>query len=228
MITPDDEALRGHDGLGGAIENAAFVLALRGRGTRDTAVLRAMEQVPRAAFAPAAHRHLARRDLTLPLACGAAMTAPSTVATMLALLRVEAGMRILEIGTGSGYVTALLLQLGAGAVTSLERYATLVALARTNLARTNLARADLGGRARIVQGDGLAEIGEGGFDRILVDGAVSALPPGWGAALNPNGRLVAGSEGGLTVAEPRGQGLVVEPGPRLRLAPLVPGRAAAL
>ena len=222
MTGPDDErdgaGLSGHDGLGGAIENAAFVLALRGRGTRDTAVLRAMEKVPRAAFAPAAYRHLARRDLPLPLPCGAAMTAPSTVATMLALLRVEAGMRILEIGTGSGYVTALLLQLGAESVTSLERYATLVAQAGANL----------GGRARIVQGDGLAEIEGGGFDRILVNGAVSAPPPGWGAALNPGGRLVAGSEGGLMVAEPRGQGLVVEPGPRLRLAPLVPGRAAAL
>ena len=222
MTGPDDErdgaGLSGHDGLGGAIENAAFVLALRGRGTRDTAVLRAMEQVPRAAFAPAAYRHLARRDLSLPLPCGAAMTAPSTVATMLALLKVEAGMRILEIGTGSGYVTALLLQLGAETVTSLERYATLVAQARANL----------GGRARIVQGDGLDEIDEGGFDRILVDGAVSALPPGWGAALNPGGRLVAGSEGELMVAEPRGEGLAVEPGPRLRLAPLVPGRAAAL
>ena len=214
----DGSPLRGHAGLDGAIENAAFVLALRGRGTRDTAVLRAMEQVPRAAFAPAAYRHLARRDLTLPLACGAAMTAPSTVATMLALLKVEPGMRILEIGTGSGYVTALLLQLGAAAVTSLERYATLAAQARANL----------GGRARVVQGDGLAEIGEGGFDRILVDGAVSAPPPEWGAALTSGGRLVAGTAGGLMLAERRDGGLVVAPGPRLRLAPLVPGRAAAL
>lgn len=213
-----DETLSGHDGLDGAIENAAFVLALRGRGTRDTAVLRAMEQVPRAPFAPAAHRHLARRDLTLPLSCGAAMTAPSTVATMLTLLKLEPGMRILEIGTGSGYVTALLLQLGAGAVTSLERYATLA----------ERANAKLGERACVVQGDGLAKIEAGGFDRILVDGAVSEPPRSWAAALNLGGRLVFGSAGGLMVAEQREQGLVLEPGPRLRLAPLVPGRAAAL
>lgn len=217
----DDQAgasLSGHAGLGGAIENAAFVLALRGRGTRDTAVLRAMEQVPRAAFAPAAYRHLARRDLSLPLPCGAAMTAPSTVATMLTLLKVEPGMRILEIGTGSGYVTALLLQLGAGAVTSLERYATLAGQASANLA----------GRARVLQGDGLADTAGGGYDRILVHGAVAEQPASWAAALKPGGRLVAGSEGGLMAATHGGQGLVVEPGPRLRLAPLVPGRAAAL
>ncbi|WP_375454591.1 protein-L-isoaspartate O-methyltransferase [uncultured Methylobacterium sp.] len=218
-MTGPREGLAGHDGLGAAVENAAFVLALRGRGTRDTGVLRAMEQVPRARFAPPAHRHLARRDLALPLPCGAAMAAPSTVATMLTLLRVEAGMRVLEIGTGSGYVTALLLHLGADAVTGLERYATLAALATASLD---------GARAQVVQGDGLAEAGEGGFDRILVHGAVAMPPPHWAAALNPGGRLVAGSGTGLVVAARTAAGLRAEPGPPLRLARLVPGRASAL
>ena len=67
-----------------AAGNAAFVMALRGRGLRDTAVLRAMEQVPRDTFAPPPHREHARRDIALPLSCGASMTAPSTVALMLA------------------------------------------------------------------------------------------------------------------------------------------------
>ncbi|WP_375466274.1 protein-L-isoaspartate O-methyltransferase [uncultured Methylobacterium sp.] len=219
MSGPPDEALPDHDGLGAAIENAAFVMALRGRGTRDTAVLRAMEQVPRARFAPAAHRHLAQRDLALPLPCGASMTAPSTVATMLALLRVEAGMQVLEIGTGSGYVTALLLQLGAGGVTSLERYATLADAARRTLGDA---------RAVIRQDDGLAEAA-GSFDRILVHGRVAAPPPAWSAALRPDGRLVAGSGDGRLLAVARtASGLRTEAGPALRLAPLVPGRARVL
>ncbi|TXN64739.1 protein-L-isoaspartate O-methyltransferase, partial [Methylobacterium sp. WL18] len=121
-------------GLEEAAGNAAFVMALRGRGMRDTAILRAMEQVPREPFAPEAHRAQARRDLALPLPCGASMTAPTQVAQMLALLRVEPGHRILEIGTGSGYATALLAKLGAGAVLSLERYATLAREAAARLA----------------------------------------------------------------------------------------------
>lgn len=217
-MTDSEGALTGHDGLGGAIENAAFVLALRGRGTRDTAVLRAMERVPRARFAPAAYHHLARRDLALPLPCGGAMAAPSTVATMLTLLRIEPGMRILEIGTGSGYVTALLLHLGAQAVTSVERYATLA----------DGAAGRLDGRAQVIHGDGLTETGTGGFDRILVHGAVPVPPPAWAAALKSGGRLVYGSEDGLRVAALDGPELALEAGPRLRLAALVPGRAAIL
>ena len=79
------------------------MLALRERGVRETSVLRAMERVPREGFAPAAFRDLARRDLALPLACGATMTAPIVVATMLIALKLSPGARILEIGTGSGY-----------------------------------------------------------------------------------------------------------------------------
>ena len=77
-----------------AAGNAAFVMALRGRGLRDTAVLRAMEQVPRDTFAPPPHREHARRDIALPLSCGASMTAPSTVALMLAQLRIEPGILV--------------------------------------------------------------------------------------------------------------------------------------
>ena len=204
-----------------AAESAAFVMALRGRGLRDTGLLRALERVPRARFAPAAHRNLARRDIALPLPCGAAMTAPGTVAAMLGLLRVGPGQSVLEIGTGSGYVTALLADLGA-AVTSLERYATLAAEARARIG------ADL--PVRILHADGLALAGEGLYDRILVNGGVSALRPGWIAALRPGGRLVAGLTGGdggcrLTAYLRASDGC--ETGPPARLAALVAGRAAA-
>lgn len=206
-----------------AAGNAAFVMALRGRGMRDTAILRAMEQVPREPFVPEAHRAQARRDLALPLPCGASMTAPTRVAQMLALLRVEPGQRVLEIGTGSGYVTALLARLGAGAVLSLERYAT--------LARQAAARLIALSEVHVVQADGLApELPDGGFDRILVHGSVEAIPAHWRAALEPGGRLVTGLSQDsrcriATVATPDAD---PELGPPTRLAGLVPGLARVL
>jgi len=210
-------------GLEEAAGNAAFVMALRGRGMRDTAILRAMEQVQREPFAPAAHRAQARRDIALPLPCGASMTAPTLVAQMLALLRVEPGQRVLEIGTGSGYATALLAKLGAGAVLSLERYATLAREAAVRLSDQS--------EIHVVQADGLApELPDGGFDRILVHGSVEAVPPHWRAALEPGGRLVTGlSPDGrcriATLASPEAE---PELGPPTRLAALVPGLARVL
>ncbi|GJD77322.1 protein-L-isoaspartate O-methyltransferase [Methylobacterium gregans] len=204
-----------------AVGNAAFVLALLGRGLRDRAVLRAMERVPRARFAMPEHADLARRDLALPLPCGAAMTAPGTVARMLALLRVEPGQRVLEVGTGSGYVTALLAELGA-AVTSLERYATLAEAARGRISPD--------APVTVLHADGLAEAGEGTYDRVMVNGAVGALNPGWIAALAPAGRLVAGlgTPGGCRLTLYRHAPEGCETGPSVRLAGLVPGRALAL
>jgi protein-L-isoaspartate(D-aspartate) O-methyltransferase len=210
-------------GLEEAAGNAAFVMALRGRGMRDTAILRAMEQVPREPFAPAAHRAQARRDIALPLPCGASMTAPTLVAQMLALLRVEPGHRVLEIGTGSGYATALLAKLGAGAVLSLERYAT--------LAREAAARLTAQSEVHIVQADGLArELPDGGFDRILVHGSVDAIPPHWRAALEPGGRLVTGlsQEGQCRIATLATPDAEPELGSPTRLAALVPGLARVL
>jgi protein-L-isoaspartate(D-aspartate) O-methyltransferase len=204
-----------------AVGNAAFVLALRARGLRDRAVLRAMERVPRARFAPPEHADLARRDLALPLPCGAVMTAPCTVARMLAVLRVEPGQRVLEIGTGSGYVTMLLAELGA-AVTSVERYATLADAARGRIISD--------APVAILHADGLAEAGEGPYDRVLVNGAVGSLSPAWLTALAPDGRLVAGlgSPGGCRLTLYRHAPEGCETGPPARLSGLVPGRALAL
>ena len=216
--------------MDGSIEAAAFVMALRGRGVRDTDTLRALERVPRERFAPARHRDLARRDLALPLACGQTMTAPTTVAAMLKALALRPGARILEIGTGSGYVTALLLRLGAAHVHSLERYATLADEARDNLVPEDRPL------ATITVGDGLHPAtlrGAEPFDRILLNGTVPAIPEHLGALLGPGGRLVA------PVGRPEAAGLVTwmrgpdgtldaRPGAAVRLAPLTPGRARVL
>ena len=220
--------------------SAAFVLALRERGVRDTAVLRAMEQVARERFAPEAVRAHAHRDIALPLPCGATMTAPTAVGAMLAALDVPRGAAVLEIGTGSGYVTALLLRLGAARVRSLERFATLAALARANL--DGLAGATVETADGLAQDaweaawegareGGPAEGSGGGYDRILVNGRLAGVPEALTGALAPGGRIVAvladGSGARLAAIDRDGAG-VPRLGRPLRLPPLAPGRARVL
>ena len=170
-----------------AVDAASFVLSLRARGIRDTAVLGAMERVRRDLFAPRRFADLARTDVSLPLACGQTMTAPSTVATMLVALAAEPGQAVLEIGTGSGYVTALLARIGCR-VTTVERYEALAEEAQIRLGIAGLEAA-----IQMGVGDGLAlDTGEQRFQRILVNGAVPAIPNAVAALLAPSGRLVGG------------------------------------
>lgn len=224
---PDERADRLSAGLAEATGNAAFVLALRERGVRDTAVLRAMEQVPRERFAPPALHPHARRDIALPLACGQTMTAPSIVAQMLGALDLAPGQRVLEVGTGTGYVTALLVRLGAAHVRSLERYEGLARAARAHLGR------DLSD-VTVETNDGLApEVVRGGsYDRILVNGSLAALPPHLPAALKSGGRLVVGHWTGwgsrlVTLTRDSAAAYARTEGAALRLGPLTPGRALA-
>ena len=92
----------------GRQETAAFLLNLRSRGIRDVAILRAMELAPRDMFAPRRFADLARSDVALPLPCGQTMTSPMQLALMLRELAVSRQHRVLEIGAGSGYLTAVL------------------------------------------------------------------------------------------------------------------------
>ena len=206
-------------------ETVAFVMALRARGVRDTALLSAMERTSREMFAPRRFSDLARADIALPLACGQTMTAPTSVAAMLLALQVGPGQRVLEVGTGSGYVTALLTRLGARVVT-VERYATLAEAAALHLAAA-------GAEATLLTGDGLAPDFEGGFQRVLLNGTLPAVPSTLAALLAPGGRLVGGLQGSptprlVTVERLEDGSLRQEVGRPLRLAPLVGGAASAL
>lgn len=210
------------------VEAAAFVMALRARGIRDTAVVRAMECVPRDLFAPRRFADLSRTDVSLPLPCGQTMTAPATVAAMLVALDAKPGQRVLEVGTGSGYVSALLARLGCR-VHTIERYATLAESAGGRFAVAEVADA-----ISSAVGDGLTPDGlDGGFERILLNGAVAAVPAEVSALLAPGGRLVGAIAGEgfpqLLRIERQADGPLVEKlGGALRLAPLVAGAAAAL
>lgn len=209
-----------------AIGAASFILSLRAKGIRDTALLRAMELVPREVFAPRRFTDLARTDVALPLPCGQTMTGPATVAAMLLALGVQPGQRVLEVGTGSGYVTALLARLGAE-VTSVERFSTLAAAAAQHLKIVEA------GKVRLEVGDGLAIRMRDRFDRILLNGARSELPEALMPLLGSGGRLV----GALTVegmprlvkAERGDDGELTQSlGAQLRISPLVTGIAATL
>jgi protein-L-isoaspartate(D-aspartate) O-methyltransferase len=210
-----------------AIGAAAFILSLRSRGICATGVLGAMERVPREFFAPSRFADLARSDVALPLPCGQTMTAPAVVAAMLVALDVGPGHSVLEVGTGSGYVAALLARLG-GQVVSVERYAT---LARSAAERLKIA--GVGTAVRIEVGDGLATRPSVRYDRILVNGSVLEMPATLTSHLAPGGRLVGalaeeGSPRLVRIDRPQQGDLIQESGQILRISPLVPGVAASL
>lgn len=150
---------------------ARFILELRSKGLTDLRLLTAFEQVPRARFLRGFAPETLYAPVTVPLACGEEATDPFTLARHLVLLDMRPGLRVLEIGTGSGFLTAILARIG-GEVTSVERYRTLLDQAGAALAATGHSDVTL------LHDDGLArrEGRGGGFDRIIVNGAVEAMP----------------------------------------------------
>jgi protein-L-isoaspartate(D-aspartate) O-methyltransferase len=221
------------DGTSNATANegertVAFLLSLRAQGVRDLTVLRAMERVPRERFAPSRFADLARQDISVPLPCGQTMTAPHTVANLLTALEMQHSARVLEIGTGSGYVAALLAAMG-GEVVSLERYRTLALAAHERLGGSGYENA-----VDLRHADGFQpDRTMGRFDRILVNGVTNAVPEALLARLSPNGRLVGalrieGVARRVVMTRLADGGFDHALGPVLRLPPLVPGLAQAL
>jgi len=147
-------------------------------------VLRAIARVPRDVFVPEAYRHRAFDDDALPLDCGQTISQPTVVAMMTAALEVTPELRVLEIGTGSGYQAAVLAELVAEVV-SVERIPALADRARRLLDY-------LGYRnARIMKGDGTLGWPElAPYDRILVAAASPTVPLDLLDQLRPDGRLV--------------------------------------
>lgn len=162
---------------------AGFVLELRRSGVRDHRVLTAMELVPRRPFVPEELAEFAYADRALPIACGQTLERPSVAAKLLTCLGLKPGERVLEIGTGTGWTTAVLARLG-GEVVSLERYAPLARAARLRLAELDLARHP------IRHADGLGAPQETRFHRILAIGAVEEVPRAWLAMLARDGAIV--------------------------------------
>ena len=148
----------------------------------DPRVLEVMSSVKREDFVPTAHRQLAFADLPLPLAHGESMLKPVVEGRLLQSLALDASEEVLEIGTGSGFVTACLAQL-ARAVTSIDIHADFIESARARLDAAGI------GNVRLETGDVLSWQPGRAFDAIAVTGAMATIPEVFTSWLRPGGRL---------------------------------------
>jgi protein-L-isoaspartate(D-aspartate) O-methyltransferase len=150
----------------------------------DQRVLDLLFTVKREEFVPAAYRSLAFADLELPLPNGARMWTPKMEARVIQELALHGNERVLEIGTGSGYLTALLAS-EAGDVLSVEIDAPTAADARAKLTRLGFAN------LRVEVGDGARGFGNDTYDVIVLTGSTPLLPGRFLEQLAPGGRFFA-------------------------------------
>ena len=163
---------------------------LRRRGIRDARVLETMGRVPRHLFVSPSLAGSAYADAPLPTAEGQTISQPYIVALMTEALALSGGEKVLELGTGSGYQTAVLTCLGAD-VWSIERSRMLWEAARARLSALGFPSVHL------ILGDGTAGLAaEAPFDRVLATGSLPGVPPWLTDQLRPRGVFV-GPIGGL-------------------------------
>lgn len=163
----------------------SLIMALRRQGIEDMAVLGAMEKIPRDVFVDEPFQYGAYEDTALPIACGQTISQPYIVAYMTVALEVGPKMRVLEIGTGSGYQAAVLSPLCAWVYT-VERHRPLLDQARKRFQQLKL--------HNVVSKHGDGNKGwaeQAPFDRIIVTAAVQELPELLIEQLKPGGILIA-------------------------------------
>jgi protein-L-isoaspartate(D-aspartate) O-methyltransferase len=226
----------GQDGEGGVAELPAgddsvgrmqFLLMLRRRGIMDAAVLRALDEVPREHFVERGFAESAYADQALPIACGQTISQPYVVAYMTEQLGVQPQHCVLEIGTGSGYQSAVLSRM-AREVVSVERYRTLAERARARLKTLGYQNVEV----RI--GDGLAGAPERApFDRIIVTAAAETVPEALVEQLADDGVMILplgphdGNQRLVRLTKSAG-GLKRDDLIDVRFVPLLPGQAREL
>jgi protein-L-isoaspartate(D-aspartate) O-methyltransferase len=184
-----------------------LVAELQAKGIRDLAVLRAISQVPRHLFVPESLRHRAYEDSALPIAAGQTISQPWVQARCLELAQLSGHERVLEIGTGSGYQTALLAQL-ADQIFSVERVPALAQAAKAALVLAGVRH------ATVLVGDGsLGWRPYAPYDAIIVAAASPDVPRPLLDQLTPAGRLILplGERDSQTLA------LVTRQGDRVRV-----------
>ena len=180
-----------------------LVRAVAAEGEGDPRILAAVRSVPRAGFVPPHLAGQAYEDKPLPIPHDQVTTQPSLVARMVEALGLTGSERVLEVGAGYGWQTALLARL-CGFVWAVERFADVAEAARENLARFGVAN------AQVVEGDGTEGLSEHApYDAILVAAAFPSVPRPLEEQLATGGRLV----------QPVGQGgreevVLFEKGPR--------------
>ncbi len=163
---------------------AALVLRLRAEGVTNLDLLTAVEQTPRSAFVPPEYATSAYSSRSIPIDCGQFMEGADLAVKLLGQLQVKPGHRVLEVGTGSGFVTAVLARLSERVI-SMERYKTLIAGAQRRLEALGLRNVILR------QADGTHGLpGEGTFDRIFATAAYPAMPRFYAEQLVSGGMLL--------------------------------------
>ncbi|CAG0972689.1 MAG: protein-L-isoaspartate(D-aspartate) O-methyltransferase [Rhizobiaceae bacterium] len=206
---------------------AAFMLRLRGNGVATRELAAAFEATPRRAFLPGQWHGVTWSDRMIPIPCGEAIEGVDLQASIVRALDLQPGVRVLEIGTGSGYTAAVMSRL-AGRVLTVERYKTLATLARAHTEALGIQNVQL----RHADGaNGLP--GEGPFDRIVVWAAFESLPRVFVDQLSIGGIMIAP----IGPAEaPQDLARLTKVGSRferedigkVRLQPIVPGVAAVI
>jgi len=196
-----------------------LVEVLRRKGVRDLAVLRAVQMVPRHLFVPESVRHRAYDDTALPIGSGQTISQPYVQARYLELIGLTGREKVLEIGTGSGYQTALLALL-ASMVFSVERVPHLAQSARTALANSGIRN------VTVLVGDGtLGWRPFAPYDAILVSAASPEIPGPLVEQLALGGRMVIplGDRASqtLTLVERNGDGVRTSTIADVRFVPLV-------
>ncbi len=166
------------------LRSAMVETQLRRRGIRDGRVLEAMNRVPRHEFVAPEYRHAAYEDNPLPIGHGQTISQPYIVAAMLEALALRGHEKALEIGVGSGYVTALLAELAAE-VCGIERHEQLAEHAGQVLARLGYTNVHL------LAGDGSQGLPEAApFDAIIVSAAAPSIPTPLLDQLSEGGRMI--------------------------------------
>jgi protein-L-isoaspartate(D-aspartate) O-methyltransferase len=161
-----------------------LVMELRNKGVRDTRVLDAIERIPREAFVEEHFVAEAYTDQALPITCGQTISQPFVVAFMTDRLKVSPRMKVLEIGTGSGYQTAV-LSLLCRRVYSIERYRSLMRAADARFKALKLHN------ITTMLGDGLKGWpAQAPFERIIVTAAAQAIPDALLAQLAVGGIMI--------------------------------------
>lgn len=161
-----------------------LIETLQEKGIKDLSVLRAIDVVPRHKFVPESTRHRAYEDAALPIGSGQTISQPYVHARALELLQLTGKERVLEIGTGSAYQTALLAQLAAQ-VFSIERVSTLLDRSRRLLSELGVRNVSL------LLGDGtLGWRDYAPFDAIVVGAGAPHVPPALEEQLAEGGRLL--------------------------------------
>lgn len=202
-----------------------LIQQLMRQGIRDEAVLKAMAAVPRECFIDEAMSHKAYDNTALPIGLGQTISQPYTVARMTELLTLQAASRVLEIGTGSGYQTAVLAHL-VPHVYSVERIKSLQWQAKRRLKQLDLHNVSTR------HGDGWQGwASRAPFDAIIVTAAAPAVPSALLAQLADGGRLVlpvgeSVDSQFLQRIQRRGDEYLVESIEPVRFVPLVSGELA--